>query len=593
MITYKLKPHLNRIAELYSLDDSRVPKSLFSACNELPDLQGFAYPLPFQKKDCIAVVEFDNALWYGARGKNGGVVRFDVNAEREIDKLMYFSASRYLPDNDVKKMLVVEDALWVLCDSGAARLQMKELSAFEKAEILLKESIDIVDRRGMISQRRLNVAGFFSTAVPYGESDNDGGFTAAYTMGVIFRYLWMKDEYGFHDERTIAARAVAMRSLEACLLLMNISGRGDGFVARTYLTVDEPVPDGLFYKKNGDTAECIVNPTSIRRGYAGKQVTAAASIPSRLTRLYESEGYSHDDIIYKGDTSSDEITLHFMLMFIAYEYFCEDDDELRKIIVDSITATMNHIIDSGFVLREFDGQSTTWAKWNEEYFNSEEGYVDACLNSAELLMYLKVTAHLNPENKKWQETYDMLVKEKGYARLTTLHYDRFVQACTAMGVDCAEELMYGDNMLAMCSFWGLLSLETDPELVEVYKKALSTWRHSFDREDTPGYLLPLNSVCPEFEIDIEAIVDWLYRTNCSRLAAGATVEGRHDVPCRLLQGGGKETGWLLEPDERFISKYDRDPLCYQNEDSGGRHCVESCYVYTFAYWFGKYFGYFE
>ena len=46
-------------------------------------------------------------------------------------------------------------------------------------------------------------------------------------------------------------------------------------------------------------------------------------------------------------------------------------------------------------------------------------------------------------------------------------------------------------------------------------------------------------------------------------------------------------------DERFIAKYDRNPLEYKNEDSGGVFCVESCYPYTFAYWMGRYFKFIE
>jgi hypothetical protein len=44
-------------------------------------------------------------------------------------------------------------------------------------------------------------------------------------------------------------------------------------------------------------------------------------------------------------------------------------------------------------------------------------------------------------------------------------------------------------------------------------------------------------------------------------------------------------------DEHFIAKYDRNPLEFKNEDSGGASVVEGCYPYTFAYWIGRYFGF--
>ena len=48
------------------------------------------------------------------------------------------------------------------------------------------------------------------------------------------------------------------------------------------------------------------------------------------------------------------------------------------------------------------------------------------------------------------------------------------------------------------------------------------------------------------------------------------------------------------PDERAISKYDRDPYAYRDtENHRGTYHLESCYVYTFAFWLGKYYGLIE
>lgn len=48
------------------------------------------------------------------------------------------------------------------------------------------------------------------------------------------------------------------------------------------------------------------------------------------------------------------------------------------------------------------------------------------------------------------------------------------------------------------------------------------------------------------------------------------------------------------PDERSITKYDRNPYDFLDEDvSDGTKLIESCYVYTTAFWMGKYFGFIE
>ena len=114
-----------------------------------------------------------------------------------------------------------------------------------------------------------------------------------------------------------------------------------------------------------------------------------------------------------------------------------------------------------------------------------------------------------------------------------------------------------------------------------------------EREHVPGYDLPYAIACPDEEIDLDRLAGWFYRTNSSRLAAGVSMVGRHDVAVKTQLMGNKEISVLLPPDERFISKYDRNPLYYKNEDSGGVMCVESAYVYSYAYWMGRYFGIFE
>ena len=67
-------------------------------------------------------------------------------------------------------------------------------------------------------------------------------------------------------------------------------------------------------------------------------------------------------------------------------------------------------------------------------------------------MYLLVTMEITGEQGIWREHYDKLVS-LGYADLTTKHHERFYQVSLMMNLDCAEELMYGDNMLATATFW--------------------------------------------------------------------------------------------------------------------------------------------
>lgn len=590
-IPYELIAHTCRKSTFFSSDDARVPVALFEAVSEAPDLSGFPLPLPCKKSDytCTAITS-DGAVWYGA---NGGLTRYDKAAPRAEDIVQFFSASRDLPDNNVKKLYAEGEALWVLTEKGVTKITMPLIGAEEKAEILLAETLKYVDRRGMISQKELDVPGDLTSAVSYGHSDNDGCFTAGFSIGELFHYATLKREKGAEHPETLRIKAVATRAVEACLLLMHIHGRGDGFVSRSYLCPDEPVPDdGLFFVKKDGKATCIETNASRKRGIAGLTIDAAAKIPERLARLYTNLGYGDDGIVYKADTSSDEITLHFLQMYFAHELLGSDDTELDELIKDSVKGLMAHIIDHGYELHDCTGEATTWAKWSPEYFETDYGWVDGCLNSAEVLLYHLITMRITGESGRWRESYDYLISI-GYADLPEKHYDRLYQAGISMHFEPVEDIMYGDHMLAVASLWGLCMLETDENLLKKYRAGFKSWRTSLEREHNPGYDLPFAIACPQEEIDIERLASWFYRTNSSRLAAGVSLKGRHDIPVITRMAGNKEISYLPMPDEVFIAKYDRNPYDYKNEDSGGLGCVESCYVYTFAYWLGRYYGFFK
>lgn len=588
----KLYPQLTRVISHFKKYDLEVPKELLETRPKKPDLSNFPYPLPQKKKDYTCFCEGNNGvMWYGS---NGGVTRYDPNAQSLSDKVMYFSAHRDLADNNVGALVADGDGVWVLTATGVTHIEMIKMSTEEKAYLLLNETLTYVQRHGMVSQKHLAEAGNVKSAVEFGHSDNDGCFSSGFAIGEIFRYATLKKEKGDYAEETLAARDVAFRASEATLLLMYIAGRGDGFVARTYLTSSEPVPDdGIFFKKNGKTAVCLNTTLARKKGFVGLEAKADATIPERLRKLYTAEGFEDTDITYKGDTSSDEITLHYLHILVAHEFLGCEDPEYDELLKNAAVSTMNHIIDGGFVLREADGNSTTWAKWNEEYFNSEMGWADACLNAGQLLFYLKVTMHVTGESGKWQKTYDELC-EKGYDKLTVKHFDRFHQVCLLDGVEDRQEIMYGDHMLAVASLWGLTTLEKDPERLELYRQAFRSWRYSLYPEFTPGYdFLYFLSDPENAKPDEERIRTWFYRFNISRVASGISFDCRRDYPVKTYKGGFSEVSALPPNDERFIAKYDRDPLEYKNSDSGSVFCVESCYVYTFAYWIGRYFGFIE
>ena len=263
-IPYRLTPQPARFCKQYRTEDPAVPRELFSAQSTAPDLTGFPLPLPSRKQDYTCYAQDGDVIWYGA---TTGLTRYEPNADREDLVMQFFAADRDLQDNYVIALLPKDGGLWVRTETGVTRIETRLIGAEEKALMLLHESQRIVDRRGMYSQRTLAVPRDLDSAVPYGHSDNDGGFTAGFAVGELYHYAVNKREKGTDHPETIEARAAAVRACEACLLLMHIHGRGDGFLARTYMCPDEPVPeDGVYFRLHGEKATCIDTPSTRERG---------------------------------------------------------------------------------------------------------------------------------------------------------------------------------------------------------------------------------------------------------------------------------------------------------------------------------------
>ncbi len=589
---YTLKPHLTRKITVLSKNDPSVPKELFNQKSEAPCLEGFPCPLPSKKSDYTCFAEGNNGvIWYGAKT---GLTRYDKTAETDEDKIMYFSADRHLYSNEVDALYADGDDVWALTGEWVSHIQMIMLTAEERADILLEETNKYVKRRGMVSQRHMRIPRDFESVYPYAESDNDGCFTAGHAVGEIYHYAVLKRELGKDDPKTQEVFKGAVEACEACLMLMYIHGRPEGFISRSYHVTGEPVPDdGYFYKRDGKEAYCIETTASKRSGRANERIPCDYPIPERLRHLLTDYGYTEDDVTYKADTSSDEVSGHFLQMKVAHDILGPDDPELDEIIKDAAKRTCAHIINSGFEFAEHSGQPTTWGKWSRRYFEGDPiGYVDASLNSGEMLFYLKAVMHITGEEGIWKETYEKLIAE-GYADIATKHYDRFYQG--AIREKCApeEDLMYGDNMLATETFWMLCTLEKDPVLLEKYRKAFKSWAHCLLREHQPGYEFPYIIAMPDEEIDIERCVQWFYRCESSRYGAHVNML-RHDAPIKdkrtFDEHQANETSLKLPPDEIPITKYDRNPYDVSPGAYSPSTLIEGCYVYTFAYWLGRYYG---
>ncbi|WP_088042587.1 InlB B-repeat-containing protein [Bacillus sp. EAC] len=173
------------------------------------------------------------------------------------DQIQYLQGGRYIPQTgqssgsgtnnngaaatyNAKEVItnIMPDGnngLWVLGETGnATHIVRKQMSLMGKALLQTEISRNYTDRFGFQSGSTT----FSSTADMIkalmtadkdaargtGDTDNDGLWTTMYASGEIWRYNYMKDNFGESDERTIDAKASAIRAVESIVTLGYVSG---------------------------------------------------------------------------------------------------------------------------------------------------------------------------------------------------------------------------------------------------------------------------------------------------------------------------------------------------------------------------------
>ncbi|SBV92431.1 Ig-like domain-containing surface protein (fragment) [uncultured Eubacteriales bacterium] len=130
-----------------------------------------------------------------------------------------------------------------------------------------------------------------------------------------------------------------------------------------------------------------------------------------------------EQIVYKADTSSDEVDGHYALFLTAYRYLCDEpgDSELKDVIAEAALRMTDLILeDDRYYIVDATGKSTQWSRWLARYFNDSTdvmkaqelwltdnvgvnedgddmlsyGYEDGPLNALEVMSALKIAAYI-------------------------------------------------------------------------------------------------------------------------------------------------------------------------------------------------------
>ncbi len=483
----------------------------------------------------------DGRMWVGT---TLGVTRFDGKT------WSLRHSRRWLLSDDVRDVAFGPDrTAWVATAEGVSAIVPRRMTLAEKAahfhHVCYRRH---VREPYLVEQCYLPVPGDTSQWKPI-DTDNDGLFTGMYLAMESFRYATTGDT---------DARERAKKAFHALRYLRLVTDT-PGFVARTV------IPSSWT-----DMADR-------NRTYTEQEWAEIRVRNPRQKRVEKRWRLSKDGKwLWKGDTSSDEITGH-MFAYHCYYKLAADEAE-RKLVREQVCAVMDYIIDGGFVLRDIDGKATKWAVWSPEKLNDDPDWVtERGVNSVEILAYLKLAYHVSG-NEKYQRAYLKLLHEH--------HYDENVRH--AKTVNPAWRTHIDDNLLAQ-SYLILFDLERDPQLRNLYRESIDWWYAQVRDDQSPFFDFVYAACTGQEPAQLDADVFFFHDTPLDLVRWTIDNMRREDV--RIVHRPEMEafqTDRLLPPSERGLMRWDRNPW-KAKWGTGGRYERPGT-SWLLPYWMGRYYG---
>lgn len=489
----------------------------------------------------------DGRLWVGT---GLGAARYDG----ESWSLRH--SRRWLLSDDVRDIAFDSNGgAWIATANGVSAIKTRMMTLKDKADHYLEICLKRHVREPWFVEKCFFPDPSNKNFYKVRDDDNDGSYTGFYMVMECFRYAVTQDPQ---------AKANADRAFEALEMLQTITDT-DGFLARTMIPSN--------WTEMADP----------NRTYTPQQKAEMQVRDPRYKPVEERWRSSSDQKwLWKGDTSSDEITGH-MFAYLFY-YDLAADAERKERVRRLVAKIMDSIIGGGYVLRDIDGKHTRWGVWSPEKLNHDPNWrVEKPINSFEILSFLKAAHHITGD-ETYQNEYKKLIEQHGYAQ----------NARRPKSYGRADRT-HIDDELFMFAAPALLLYEDDPELLAIYREALTWVYRTVENDQNPFFNFMFGCLGGNnFHLDESAaflrdqpldLTQW--RIDNSR---------REDI--RLVRHPMLEplqTSRMLPPSERGVMRWDKNPwdvISGDFSDPEGR--LESSGVFWLTpYWMGRYYGYIE
>ena len=102
-------------------------------------------------------------------------------------------------------------------------------------------------------------------------------------------------------------------------------------------------------------------------------------------------------MIYKGDTSSDQLIGHMFIYKIAFDVLDDTDSQqhkLKELIVETMVNLAQMFVNNGYVMADATGQGTKWTRMHHDFFSSDYTLEDSLLKAIQILLVFKLAYYL-------------------------------------------------------------------------------------------------------------------------------------------------------------------------------------------------------
>jgi hypothetical protein len=480
--------------------------------NTLKGTDGLCY----EDTTCVAP-GFDSDYWVGTMR---GAIRV-TNGEYH-----YYGHDRWIPNEKVNAIACGDNVAYVATNGGLGIIAYEPYTLQKKAA-WYKRWIEEwgMKRVGFISTLNKSADGEWVRFL----SDNDVGWVCHYLDALCYEFAVTGDPALREEADDI------FKSIKWSEEITPI----DGFPARAINAVEEQ---------------------------ANLASTGSAGRPSEWNLTEDGKWR------WKGDTSSDEVASQYYSIAVYYELVAQGKN--KEAAREHIQRMTDHIIDSGWCLRDLDGKPTVWAQWSPDFVYSPKHTDERGLNSAQALNIITTAQHIVGDSEKYRKAKAQLIEWRYPENMLRTkqvfpHYTFF------------------DDRLAFLGYYPLLNYETDPNLRAIYMRSLQRgWEAKrFENQTWFNYIY---GALTGNECQNEEAVQHLRDYPLESITYRFTNSHRDDLQVPHGYTNYVADTKALGPREQGVRRWDRNPL---ELDSGGGHAIEDPSSYLDAYWMGRYYGF--